>query len=729
MLWSLVRSAFLGVLCCVLLFDTTALGQVNLLTEPEKCLFLGTPYQLAYLQEDNLALMSNGGGVYGFDVATGAQRWHRFLVSHRGGRGVEFRGRQVLSWSDQGVFLLDATTGKETWWRHDTRCGAVCRASLSPDENRVVAVCEQGILLYGVKDRSQRVLPVLREFLGWLPGGKAILFSGISWDRDKATRKWQLLDTDTGNVTLCRDEPGSWYDPSPVFSSLGQLAEWSENDHGGGTLKVRDARTGTTLHEFGDVGNLSQTLYWLKDGKRLLCPTADRKEARVIDAETGTVQFSLSGEGHCFVFIAPFEDASGTVWTFSKDGSNHRYAWKLVPEGTPVRILDGTRIAPSYFWPSGSGPGRLATTIMEEDRLLVYSAYNMDDMSKMAEWRCRISKPRYGGIIVNKTLTHAACSCRATTDNESRPKNQVFSLHVRDRESPIRTGRGRVQAISPDGRLLVVQTDDKESCLYDAENDRVLSLFTVEFEGDYPRYMPASFSDDGKRVAVNTTRSVEVTDLSGDYPRRTMASPPEKEGSIGEGTPLFSPDATRVLCSGNNCARLFDAGSGALLHTFEETERFAFPYPEGYGFFGNLFTMAKDWAGVVTDRFKYNNRVETLFMDGGSQVVTFTAGQIIRVWDAESGRLLRTIRTGLPEKRNAEGRINNQITLSSNGRFAFSSNGDNFAPAVLWSVTDGVPLRRYQLPESSWGFGLPTEDGKSVVVSSNENLYRWQGGE
>ena len=140
-----------------------------------------------------------------------------------------------------------------------------------------------------------------------------------------------------------------------------------------------------------------------------------------------------------------------------------------------------------------------------------------------------------------------------------------------------------------------------------------------------------------------------------------------------------------------------------------------------------LAVLASANGGMVTDRFKYDNRVETAFTDGGNRVITHAAGQILRVWDAESGRMLRTIRTGLPEKRNGTGRINNQITLSGDGRFAFAANWDNFAPAVLWSVADGAPLRRYQLPESGWGFGLPTNDGKSVIVSSNMNLYRWPG--
>jgi WD40 repeat protein len=724
---SFVDLALPGILCCILLSGAMARGQVETVTEPEKCLFLGAPTQLAFLQADNLVLMVNHGGVYAFDVASGAQRWHRYLLSHNGGQGAEFRKRQVLGWSEQGVFLLDAVTGKETWWRRDTPCGAVRSAHLSPDENHVLVVCEQGVLLYGVYDRTQRTLPAVRDFFGWFPDGKAMMVSDVQSGPDKTTRKWQILDTGTGKVTL-RESPGSWYDPAPVFSSLGQLAEWSEKDQGGGTLKIRDARTGAVLHEFSDVGTLSETLYWLKGGRRLACLTADRKEARVIDTETGAVQFALSGDDQHFVSCPPFEDQTGAAWIFSKDSANNRHAWKLAPDGAPVKLLDGRRLAPSYFWPSSSGSGRLGSTCQEEDHLYVYSVYDTDTMNKLAEWRCQLPKPLWDEIMVNKALTHAACTSRATADAMARPRNHVFTLHVQNRETPVRTGRGEVRAISPDGKFLVVQTDDKEACLYDAENDHIFSQYAVDLPSDYPCYMPAAFSDDGKRVAVNTSKTIEVTDLSEGFPRRSMAMPLEKDGRTWRGDRLrFSPDGARLLCGGSNCARLFDVTSGTLLHTFEETERFAFPYSQGNGFWNGLVTMAKDWAGMVTDRFKYDNRLETAFVDGGSRIATFTAGQVIRVWDAESGHLLHTIHTGLPEKRNRVGYINNKIMLSANGRFAFSSNGDNFAPAVLWSVSDGTPLRRYQLPESSWGFALPTEEGKAVIVSSNMNLYRWKG--
>ena len=721
-----VKLGVLGILCCAA-WSSGVARAVDTVTEPEKCLFRGAPGTLAYLEEENLTLMANGGGVYAFDAASGVQRWHRYLVSRRGYSGAQFGKKKVLCWSEQGVFLLDAVTGKEAWWRRDNQCGGLMTVHLSPDESCVLVVCTEGVVLYGVADGTQRTLPALRDFQAWLPDGQTLLFSSLSFDGEKSSRKWQTMDIDTGRVAFCREEPSTWWDPAPVCSSLGLLAEGPDEDSGESAVKLRDARTGRIVRELDKVGAPGMLLSWLKDGKRLFCVSADRRQGSVIDAETGAVQFVLSREGQRVPAGAPFEDRNGAARVLSRDSANHRYAWKMAPDGEPRRILDGTRFASSRILSNSPIPGMLAVADEEENNLCVHTVYRMENMEKVGEWHVRMPKEHLSGLLIDKGLNHVAASCRVTRDYGNHPRDQVFALLTQERETPVCTGRGHAQAISPDGKYLIVQANDKEACLYDTEKGSILCLYTVEDKQDYPHYMPAAFSDDGKRVAVNNTQTVEVTDLSGDYPRRTMALPPGTDKRVWFSGLVFSPDGRRLLCAGANCARLFDADTGALLHSFEETERFAYPYPEGNGFLGSLLMFAKDWAGMVTDRFKYDNRLEIAFADGGSRVITHTAGQVIRVWDAQSGKLLRTVRTGLPEKRNAEGRINNRIALSENGHYAFAANWDNFAPAALWSLDNDTPFRRYQLPETGLGSGIPTDDGRAVLVETNLNLYRWAG--
>lgn len=444
-----------------------------------------------------------------------------------------------------------------------------------------------------------------------------------------------------------------------------------------------------------------------------------------MDAETGAAQVVLSREGHRFGFGALFEDAEGAAWVFSKDAANNRYVWKLVPDGAPRKVLDGARFAPSHFSFDHGTPGRLVTSSMEEDRLWLYAVRSLDGMDKLAEWRCRSSRPMYGGFTFSKALTHVAACSPIKRNDYGRPQNMIFNLYAQNSETALRTGRGNVLAMSPDGHYLALQTDDQLACLYDAQADRVVGQYAPPGNEEGRRGMIAAFSDDGKRMALDNSETLEVTDLAEDYPRRVMTAP---EKRLWRGALCFSPDGNRLLCGGNNRALLFDASSGALVHTFEETERFADLYQHPYGSFWNsLANAAKDWAGVVTDRFKGGSQLSAVFTEEGRRVITHVSGQIIRVWDTDTGKLLHTIRTSLPEKRNARGEIRNAITFSANGRFAFACNGDNFSPGGLWSLLDGTLLRKYKLPQCSWLSGVPQDDGKALFVISNGDLYRWPG--
>jgi WD40 repeat protein len=265
--------------------------------------------------------------------------------------------------------------------------------------------------------------------------------------------------------------------------------------------------------------------------------------------------------------------------------------------------------------------------------------------------------------------------------------------------------------------------------LYDAQTDRIIGHYAPSNKESLRPIIRirAAFSDDGKQMALNNGESIEVTDLSGDYPRHAMKASVKQFWS---GTLCFSPDGKRLLCNGYSGAWLFNAESGAVLHNFLETERFADMYRhQNGGIWNSLAGTAMDWAGMVTDRFKNDVKLSACFNGDGRCIVTYAAGQVLRVWDTETCQLLQTIHTNLPEKRNEIGEIKNTITLSEDGQFAFACNGNSYAPGTLWSVYDGKLLRRYTLPESSWLSGVPASDGKALFVISNGDLYRWPGGE
>lgn len=699
-------------------------------TEPEKCLLLGMPYEMGYLEGENKLLMMNGGGAYALDAASGQEYWHRYVGGYRSGRGVTFGQRKALGWSANGVFLLDIATGKETWSRDDPQCGPVQMAMMTPDEKQVLVTGNRGCLLYTMATHSKVALPRPEEawFSGFLPGNEKLLFEKDEEVADKNTQKWLIMDASTGTMETGWEREVPRMRSTLLLSSLGQFSDAAPDEkENTTTLRILDAPTGKVLREFKGLAGQIPCMFWLQDAKRLYYTSKDKKQAVFLDSETGTVLMSFSQEGHRFV-QKPYEDAAGTAWLFSRDDANNYYAWPAVTGGTPRKVLDGARVAPGYLYINDFCKNTILTRFMLEDKVWSYSLFSLDGMKKLGGWECGYTGRRGVNFLINRDKTHCVQLFPRSENDRYWGRNMAFDVFEKDNPKALYSGDGRPLAFSPDAKYLAVQTGDTTTCLYETGSERVLREVSIDppaDQTDFWAYMSAAFSEDGTLLAINTTQSIVVVATADGYAKWSLATVKDQ----GSEEPLFSPDATRILLGGYNYAWLFDANSGELLHTLEETERFTQRYSNSGGFWSGLARSAEDWVGTVTDRFKPGSYVQAGFVEDGKKVVTYTMGQVIRVWDADSGALLHTIRTELPQKRNKFGDINNEIALSPNNRFAFSFSMDNFGLASLWSVEDGALLRQYRLPdrENTWPQAAVLDDGSAVFFKQNENLYRWPG--
>ncbi len=696
----------------------------ELVTKPDACVMLGTPNNMAYLQKENLMIVINYGGIYAFDVASGAQRWHRYLFSTNGMQGASFRRQKIIGWSDHEVFLLDLATGKELWWRNNSPCGPIESAQLSYDETEIALTCKRGMVLYSVNTPSQRVRPRVPDawFRGWLPGNKSLVFSQRADDKD-SSHKFLFMDADSGVVTQGWEWGPKTYN---TLSPQGQFAEGVDAGENKVTLRIREAQTGNVLREFNDIPGISTYLMWMQDGKRLVSANPDKTKTSVLDVETGTVLFTLSQEGHRFSFYWIFEDTEGNAWTFSQDEENSLYAWRIALDSIPKKLMDGNRLASGHIQINEPNQHFLSCKRYVKQGVWDETVYSLNDMRKNAKWRISISETSWYDSTINTDITYHVLSYPLKQNEGYSVENSRFSVRATDNEAAVYSGTGRPLGISPNGRYFLYQSDKNASSLYDLKTAATVRLYTApgRENEEYDAYMVAAFSEDGRRMAINTSKTLEVTDLTDDYPVREMDT---KANAHFSGHRLcFSPDGARLLCGGRNTAWLFDADTGALLHTFEENERYAQPWG-GRNFLDGLATAAKDWVGRVTDQFKPGATLGIAFTEDGSKLITHAVGQVIRVWDAGSGNLLRTIHTGLPEKRNRDGYINNQITLSKNGLYALCYNGNGYGTAALWSLEEGILLRRYKFIEDYWIQGVPMDDGSAVYVKNKENLYRWPG--
>ena len=192
-------------------------------------------------------------------------------------------------------------------------------------------------------------------------------------------------------------------------------------------------------------------------------------------------------------------------------------------------------------------------------------------------------------------------------------------------------------------------------------------------------------------------------------------------------TEVFSPDGAYFVTAGIGKANVFDSETGEEVRTFVETEKVASRHgARDHGFLDTALRFGKNLVGRFVTDSPGPPRITVGFSEGGEQLITLAEGQILRVWDITSGNLVRTIHTGLPEKRNADGEINNELFLSANGAYAFAYNRDGFAPATLWEVATGRRIRRYDLPPSSGSHHTQcaiTDDGSKIYANLKDGLY------
>ena len=97
------------------------------------------------------------------------------------------------------------------------------------------------------------------------------------------------------------------------------------------------------------------------------------------------------------------------------------------------------------------------------------------------------------------------------------------------------------------------------------------------------------------------------------------------------------------------------------------------------------------------------------------RVLTQSYDSTAMLWDADTGRLLRTFKLG--------GGLTN-TALSSDGRYVLGA-GDHQMTAILWDASDGKPLQKFKVPskESSLKSVALNERGNRVLGYSHSQPY------
>lgn len=666
---------------------------------------------------NGLYLCSSPKTLFAYDMNSGARVWsYTADPSVRSFFPVQTKGGMIVCSENDNrvdVIVLDIRTG-QVKWRYTHRSPDIFKGIISwpestwyflwinrateekPNRDYYVVLCSQ--------DGTRMIpCPVNGRPVQWLEEGRTLLLAdgnrALQWDSDSGAVN-ELPLQDVGRFQGCLHNSDLFFVRDSTYLTHP------------GTYEIVDGATRQLVRRVPMPEQAEWGAKPVMDGKALLFFDKEFSTLWLVDADTDALRVTLYGPGHVFRSSSCRQDDTGKLWILSLDEEEHAYLWSVEPNAKPRKIFD------SNSWLRGNAtvgiqPPYVITRSWDLN-ITTYRAYDFEQRSLVSQWIL----PRNH----HQRQLHICTAMKRFAANIFEGTECHFEIFETNVQEPILKITAEMLDFSPNGEYVVAKSPDGTLSLLNVSAGHTLAELPKEsqYSDGYAVFAPdssrAALYNGFNNYIVVRLSGETVTETSMDFPLGTWLS-----------SQCFSPDGTRLLSATTKRAWLHDSDTGRLLHTLVEPQQFRPKYvyvPEVMGVKMPFVNYLADMAGNFTNLANSEPRLTAAFLGDGARVLTVAERQMIRVWDARTGRSLHTIFPSLSNARNKNGTMENNIILSSNGAFALCFNF-NDGDATLWDVAAGKEIHHFENWHEIYGDIFVSDDGRRVYLTWGCSLYCW----